>query len=282
MASIAAPKDMVVFLEATRAGDTRLAFAAGLAKLWQAHLIGTFVVRELALDPHAGFAVGDALTDMLATHAKRTEESLSKAKTEFDALSRNRSFTSEWRVSDNEGSEALMLHARHASMAILGPPARQRTTATRLGLSERLIFSSGRPCVLLPEGWPAERIARRIVVGWNGGREAVRAIADAMPFLAAAQSVHLLVAPNARLRGLCGPDPGADMATHLARHGVRVTLELHAGDDAGMALLDRCRSVDADMLVAGGCAHPHVSEFVPGRATRAILDGVTVPLMMSR
>ncbi len=282
MMTTAAPKDLVVFLEAFPGSDLRLGLAAGLAKRWQAHLIAVFVVRELALEPYAGFAIGDALTDLLAAHAKSTEVSLSKAREEFDVLSRNRSFTSEWRVSDSEGGEALMLHARHASLAILGPPARQRIKATRLGLSESVVFSSGGPCLLVPERWPVERIARRIVVGWNGGREAARSIADAMPFLVAAESVYLVVAPNARLRGLYGPEPGADMATHLARHGVQVTLEQAAGDDAGTALLDRCKSIDADMLVAGGCAHPSISEFAPGRTTRTLLDGVKVPLMMSR
>lgn len=276
------PKDLVVFLEASHGYDARLALAAALARRWQAHLIATFVVRELALDTYSGFAIGAGLTSMFAAYAKSTEGSISRAREKFDALTHHRSFTSEWRVSNNEGSEALMLHARHASLAVLGPPARQQADLTRLSLSERAIFTSGRPCLLLPEGWPAERIARRVVAGWNGGREAARAIADAMPFLVMADSVHLVVAPHARLRGICGPDPGADMATHLARHGVQVVLEQHTGEDAGKILLERCKSIDADLLVSGGCAHPTINDLVPGRATRTILEGAVLPLLMSR
>lgn len=282
MAEIAAPRDLIIFLEPTQGGDTRLGYAACLAKRWQAHLIATYVVRELALEPYAGFAVGAALTSMLAEYSKAAEESLSRARENFDTLACNRSFSSEWRVSDNEDSEALMLHARHASLAILGPPARQRDRTTRLGLSERLIFESGRPCLLLPQDWPEDRTARRIVVGWNGGREAARSIADAIPFLASAESVHLVVVPEGRLRGPYGSEPGADMAAHLARYGVQVVLEQHAGADAGAVLLERCRDLNADMLVAGGRAHPHISDLLLGGATRTILEGVEVPLMMSR
>lgn len=282
MVDIAAPGDLVVFLEPARERDSRLRFAAVLAKQWRAHLIATFVVSELALEPYAGFAVGAALATLLAEHSKEVEESLSRTREDFDALVRNRSFSSEWRVSDNEGSEALMLHARHASLAILGPPARQQNRATRLGLSERLIFESGRPCLLLPEHWPEERTARRIVVGWNGGREAARSIADAMPFLVLAESVHLIVVPEARLRGPYGAEPGADMAAHLARQGVQVILEQHPGADAGAVLLQRCRDLDADMLVAGGRAHQHIGDLLLGGATRTIFEGMEVPLMMSR
>lgn len=282
MITIGSPRDMVVFLEPTRGHDARLGYAASLAKRWQAHLIATFVVRELALEPYAGFAVGTALTGMLAEHSKAVAESVSKAREDFDTLVRNRSFTSEWRISDNEDGDALMLHARHAGLAILGPPAPQRNRNTRLGLSERLIFESGRPCLLLPDNWPEDRMASRIVVGWNGGREAARSIADAMPFLASADSVHLVVVPDGRLRGRVGSEPGADMAAHLARHGVPVELEQHAGAEAGDVLLQRCRELDADMLVAGGRAHPHISDLLLGGATRTIFESVEVPLLMSR
>lgn len=282
MVDIAAPRDLVVFLEPTRERDSRLRYAAFLAKQWRAHLIATFVVRELALEPYAGFAVGAALTSMLAEHSKAAAESLSRAREDFDALVHNRSFSSEWRVSDNEDSEELMLHARHASLAILGPPAQQQNGTTRLGLSERLIFESGRPCILLPERWPEDRNARRIVVGWNGGREAARSIADAMLFLVLAESVHLIVVPEGRLRGSYGSEPGADMASHLARHGVQVVLEQHASDNAGAVLLERCKDLNADMLVAGGRAHPRISDLLLGGATKTILENVEVPLMMSR
>lgn len=282
MMDMAAPRDLVVFLEPDPGRDARLGYAARLAKQWRAHLVATFVVRELALEPYAGFAVGAALTSMLAGYSQSAEASLSMARESFEALVRNRSFTSEWRVSDKEDGEALMLHARHASLAILGPPARQRNRTTRLGLSEQLLFESGRPCLLLPENWPQERAARRIVVGWNGGREAARSIADAMPFLVAAESVHLVVVPEGRLRGRYGSEPGADMAAHLARQGARVVLEQHAGNDAGTVLLGRCRELDADMLVAGGRAYPHISDLLLGGATRTIFERAEMPLMMSR
>lgn len=277
------PRDLVVFLEQHRYGyHNRLACAVALAKHWQAHLIATFVTQPLALDPHAGFAVGAALSSMLAEYAAESSAALARARAQFDALVDRRSFTAEWRVSDNESGEALMLHARHASLALLGPPAAQRATSTQLGLAESLILASGRPCLLLPNDWPAERMARRIVVGWNGGREATRAIADAMPFLAAAETVRLVVVPEAKISALYGQEPGADMAAHLARYGVPVELEQCAGDDAGAVLLERCAAIRADLLVMGAMGRPRISEIVYGGATRTVLGMTQLPVLMSR
>lgn len=150
-----------------------------------------------------------------------------------------------------------------------------------LGLSERMIFASGRPCLLVPTHWPSDRVPNRIVVGWNGGREATRAIADAMPFLIAAGAVHLVVAADARAQVLYGEVPGVDMAAHLARQGVPVLLEQCPGDDAGAVLLERCAAIDADLLVMGAMGRPRISEFVFGGATRTVLASARVPLLLS-
>jgi len=276
------PKDIIVFLEQDcRDSRQRLAFAAGLAKRWQAHLAATFVTRPLALNPHAGFAIGAALPAMLEAHLVKKSDAQSQARREFDNLTLRRSFSAEWRISDNEPPGALTLHARHADLVIMGPPQRQQAPTTVLGLSEGLIFASGRPCLLLPDDWPAERVARRIVIGWNGGREAARAIADAMPLLVAAEAVHLVVLPDAGLKGLHGQEPGADMAAHLARHGVRVVLEQQPGSDAGAALLERCAATNADLLVMGARGRSELSEFFLGGATRVVLSESRLPLLLS-
>ena len=276
------PKDLVVFLEQEPDHDARLAFAAGLAKRWQAHLVGVFVAPPLDIDPYVAFAVGEGLVEVLDAYRAGVAQAQAKARQAFDAVTERRSFSAEWRVSDNEVGEALMLHARHASLAVLGPPERQRDLPSALGASERLLFASGRPCLLVPRGWSSAAAAgRRIVVGWNGSREATRAVAAAMPLLAEADAVYLVVVPDARPRGTWGEDPGVDMAAHLSRHGVPVVVDVCAGERAGPALLQRAGMLDADLLVMGAMGRPRVSELLFGDATRAVLDKVALPLLVS-
>jgi nucleotide-binding universal stress UspA family protein len=275
------PKDLVVFLEEEAGRSERLAFAANLAELWQAHLIVTFVTNRLALDRHAGFAVGDALTNMLSAHRAEVEKAKQQTHRLYDHIVANRPFTHEWRISENEQGEALMLHARHASLAVLGPAAGSTQSVTTLGLSEDIIFASGRPSLLLPVDWPAHRLAKRIVIGWNASREATRAIADAMPFLTAAEAVHLVVVPEAKITNL-GSDPGAVICRHLARHKVSVTLLQLEGRDAGTVLLEHARSLNADLLVMGAYGHSKISEFIFGGVTRTMFASADFPVLLSR
>ncbi len=275
------PRDLVVFIEDEPGASSRLDYAAALAARWQAHLATTFVVDPLDLPAHADFAVGKALTDVLESYGTRAARAVEAARNRFEALLRQHGIAGEWRVAKGETREALMLHARHASLALLGPPARRRSSISTLSLSENVVFGSGRPTLLLPDGWPADRISRRIVVGWNAGREATAAIAGAMPFLRQADQVHIVVVPEAKAPHLYGDDPGADIACHLARNGVRVDLARRAGADAGGALLAQCREAAADLLVMGAAGRSRIGEFVFGGATRTVLGAVEVPLLLA-
>lgn len=276
------PKDLVVFLEPHQQScGARLQFAAALAKQWSAHLIAVFVTRPLVLEPHVDFAVGPALTELLAEYRNKTEDAIALARTQFDALVDRRSFTAEWRLSEHETGEALMLHARHASLAVLGPPAQQYRSTTMLGLSERVLLGSGRPSLLVPDDWPPDRLPRRIVVGWNGGREATGAVAAAMPFLVSAESVQLLVVLEERIKALLGQDPGADMAAHLARQGVPVELDQRSPYDTAEILLNCCTTNSTDLLVMGAMSRTHLSEVVFGGVTQRVLDSISVPVLVA-
>lgn len=275
------PKDIVVFIEDEKERAGRMAYAAALAERWQAHLIATFVVNRLEFTPSNAFARGIGLTIMLRRHRADKRVAAEDARHLFDTVTAPLTISSEWRVSDGEDSKALMLHARHAGLAIVGPPARPVGPLRMLSLSEDVIFASGRPTLLLPLGWPSHRLPRRIVVGWNGSREAATAIALAMPFLTAAEVVHLVVVPEARVHGLLGPEPGADMSRHLARNGVPVVLNQRYGGDPGAVLLDHARAEDADLLVMGAYGRSRLREFVFGGATRTVLGKADRPILLS-
>jgi nucleotide-binding universal stress UspA family protein len=103
-----------------------------------------------------------------------------------------------------------------------------------------------------------------------------------MPFLVNATAVHLVVVPEAKIRSLLGAEPGGDISRHLARHGVPVMLEQSEGSEAGAVLLERARTLNADMLVMGVYGRSKISEFIFGGATRAVLSAAELPLLLSR
>jgi len=98
--------------------------------------------------------------------------------------------------------------------------------------------------LMLPPGGTASRV-RRILVGWNARREAIRAVADALPLLVKAELVEVLVIDHERYPADHGQEPGADIARHLARHGVRVEVRRlsSGGEDVGHLLLSQAAGV---------------------------------------
>jgi nucleotide-binding universal stress UspA family protein len=132
----------------------------------------------------------------------------------------------------------------------------------------------------VPYAYERKPVGRRILVAWNGSREAARAVGDAMPLLERAEHVQVAV-----FRPDAGPGelPGADLAAHLARHGARANVTRHEASDidVGNLLLSTAFDAQADLIVMGAWGHSRLAELVLGGVTRTILESMTVPVLMS-
>jgi nucleotide-binding universal stress UspA family protein len=80
-----------------------------------------------------------------------------------------------------------------------------------------------------------------------------------------------------------GGEPGADLALHLARHGLDVNVKRigDSGIDVGNALLSHAADSEADLLVMGGYGHSRFRQFVFGGTTSEILSSMTIPVLMA-
>jgi nucleotide-binding universal stress UspA family protein len=114
-----------------------------------------------------------------------------------------------------------------------------------------------------------------IVAGWNGSREAARAVHEALPFLTAAERVVLCAVGEEAARHL------EAAATALRRHRVPVHPEQVDGPDgnAGETLLARAAAHGADLLVMGAYGHGRLRELMFGGATRHVLREATLPVL---
>ncbi|HYU11246.1 MAG TPA: universal stress protein, partial [Stellaceae bacterium] len=114
-------------------------------------------------------------------------------------------------------------------------------------------------------------------------REAARAVNDAMPLLAAAEAVTVLTIDPEQGPDGHGEIPGADIALHLARHGVKAQVErtISAGIGVGNMLLSWAADLEADLLVMGAYGHSRVRELLLGGATRTVLTSMTLPVLMA-
>ena len=104
-----------------------------------------------------------------------------------------------------------------------------------------------------------------------------------MPLFVGAGTVTVLAVDPEQADGGYGDIPAADIALHLARHGVKTTIErtVSAGIGVGNVLLSRASDISADLLVMGAYGHSRLRELLLGGATRTVLGSLTLPVLMA-
>jgi nucleotide-binding universal stress UspA family protein len=193
--------------------------------------------------------------------------------------------SSEVRLSDVVvlwSEETAAWQARHADLSVLA--AGDGDAGTRFGLTFRaLLQRSGRPVLLVPDGATVVVPAARATLAWTPTPEAARAVHDALPLLAPGAEVDLLVVdPQVASLGH-GEEPGADIARHLARHGLRVrgVQAPAAGRSIGEAIVLHAAQSGAQLLAMGGYGHRRWREFLLGGTTRTVLAQARLPVLFS-
>jgi nucleotide-binding universal stress UspA family protein len=281
-AALAGVAEIVVFLDGQAETGPILEFACELAQEYGAHLTGVFMQPPPASTPPQTFARGKGIPAVIDAHREQLERIEADHRARFEDTVGRHGMRSEWR-SVPHSSEDVEVHAHYADVSVVARPALARPTAGPPGLVESLVLTSGRPVIVLPPGGAASR-GRRILVGWNGGREAVRAVADALPVLVRAEVVEVLVVDPERHRAAHGEEPGADIARYLVRRGVRVEVRRlsSGGEDVGLVLLAQAAALGADLLVMGAYGHSYLNEWMFGGVTRTVLREAELPVLMSR
>jgi nucleotide-binding universal stress UspA family protein len=184
--------------------------------------------------------------------------------------------------------------SRHAEYGeIMGEVARQSrvhdltivdASSVALGaarsLAETVIFEGGRSVMVVPPGCETFR-CRRVIVAWDGGAMASRAVASALPLMRAADEVEVLSIKGEK--DLSKTVPGADLAAHLAHHDIKVSLkDLNANDrSVADALREQASMLDADLIVMGAYKHSRLRQWVLGGVTYSMLAESSTPLLMS-
>lgn len=150
-------------------------------------------------------------------------------------------------------------------------------------LAETILFDAGRPLLVYPE---AAQITAgdgfaRVSVAWDGGRAAARAVADALPILAAAGEVRIFTALGDKPQADSGS--AADLVRHLREHGIQAKVDERLDSDRriGARLKAYVDEVKPDLLVMGAYGHARLREFILGGATEAILEDPPCPVLMS-
>ncbi len=274
--------EIVVFIDGRTESAGILEFAGILAQEQDARLISVFMQPEPTVTPAETFARGKGMHSVIEVHRAQLERIEADYRALFEDIVRRHGIRSEWKSLPYLSSE-VGVHAYYADLVVIARPESAGQTAGPPGLAESLVLSSGRPIIVLPPRGTVSRI-RRILVAWNATRESIRAVADALPLLVKAEAVEVLVVDHQRHPAGHSQEPGADIARHLARHGVHVEVRRlsSGGKNVGRLLLSQAAAFGADLVVMGAYGHSHLREWMFGGVTRTVLYEAGLPVLMSR
>ncbi len=264
-------KDILVHVDGSEAA---LKVAKALAERHEARITGLHVMEEAILPPAPEYPVfAAAYYEEFDREAKRKA---TEARTRFDRLLDRTNLAREWRVTRGMSADILRRHARYCDLLIVG-----RGALATIDLNE-LLLETGRPILVVPDNATLDHGLKTVLVAWDDGVPATRAVHDALPILADANRIQV-VAVNPSDSGDHGPIPCADLCTHLARHGLNVEASSFTAADADVASLLSARAFEmgADLIVMGAYGHRRMREFVLGGVTRHMLAHAAVPVLMS-
>jgi nucleotide-binding universal stress UspA family protein len=261
-------KDILVHLDGEQVDGNSAAVAVALAKRFSARLTGLFARTETIPSALAAHRASDALL-----------AAAERAKAAFEAAAAGVE-TRWWQVMhgnarDLVGEVTFCCH--YADLVVMGQPGSHGPD----DLADRVILHSGRPVLVVPADGRFEAIGRRVMVGWRSGKEAARALHDALPLMQGAEKI--ILATVGKHGGISDSQPRVDVVDHLRAHGLPVSGERiqTEGLEVMDALLSSAYDRDADLLVMGAHTGSGLSHARSGAGTRHVLAHTRVPVLFS-
>ncbi len=296
-------RDILVCLDATAAGDGRLELALNLAQAKNAHLTAVYVLPEPRgwAAPLAGMGLPPTVLSPVSPEGARAlggqpisatppaervlleAERVDTAERHFREELARRALDGEWHMLDHTGLTELIEHAQAADLAILGQSPGNDPDGVAVLRPDDVMIDTGRPVLVIPHAGTFEHVGLRVLVAWDGTREANRALHDALPLIAGAEAVTLIHV-GARQADLNRDRPRLDrILRHLGRHEIEAKGEESPQGGLRIAdvLLSRAADLGADLLVAGAYHHSPARETLLGGVSRDLLAHMTVPVLMS-
>lgn len=272
-------KDVTLLLDQARADAPATGLAIDLAAKLSAHLSGV----ALAVDPVVpGFVFAPMPVEVFESAREAAVGSARAAAERFEAEAARAGVSREGRFGEvlmGGLPEVFLQSARTTDVVVIGQADPDRPEPMREQLIETALFDGGALVLLVPYIATPAFSTKNVMIAWDGSATAARAIRLSLPILALAEKLTVVMVGAPKTAGM----PGADVATWLARHGLKVEVEQVPAAATGVAdaLLNHVSDRGFDLVVMGGYGHSRMREFILGGATRDMLRSMTVPVLMA-
>ncbi len=260
-------------------------FTVSLANTFSSHVIGLHMETFAAVPLVAPMEMPDPAT-VHAVQEVAHQETTDVGRI-FDQKMSAEGVSHEWRSfvsSVGYSSNTAVQSARCSDIVLARQTSASAMSDSRAEL-DNFLYESGRPVLLVPHTLQQPKPIKRVLVAWNGSREATRAAFDALPFMMAADSVEIFSVGAEDSDVQSGALAGSELASTLARHGINVSVtsqEKAHGLSAEKAIEQRLSDNSIDLLVMGAYGHSRWWEMLFGGVTRTVLDKTTALTLLSR
>lgn len=263
-------KNILVYVDNDSACAARVLSAAGMSKHYDAQLTGLYNMRNMTVPAYPVEYVSTAMYESIEAVAMEQKEA---AQAEFDAVCSKAGVNGEFQVVEGIVADNLCKQSRYIDLLVLP----QQDEESHLNISYSLgdiLLGSAAPSLVLPKNSTPSLQLARVMLGWDGSREAAVALRAAFPLLSAVAKIDVVSVS-------AGDAEAIDISWHLKRHGFETELHLVDGSKrgAGTALLDTAAALNSEMLIVGAYGHSRVRELVLGGATRQILKDAQLPVL---
>ena len=277
-------KDILVLVPTERPARPVIDASISLAATFGAHLDAVaagYISSSTAYVMDGG--AGAAVASVFEMEQERATQRAAAALEVFEAEARNARIAYACHPMQSvpaDAADAIGAAARLYDLAVVQQPMSDYDTFDN-ALPKEILFRSGGPVLFVPHIFRGALKAKRIGICWDGSRVAARALRDARPFLHHADA---LVAISINGADSAPAHASTDaLARHLARAGLPIrSVDLTAGrSEIQPTILSLAADESLDMLVMGGYGHSRLQEGLLGGVTRAMLEAMTVPTLMT-
>lgn len=265
----------------------RLRGALSLATFFNAHLDVLYAqTKPSDLLDNELFALSSKVRERVVSIMDEGARSLEDdVKSHFEGLCKERNValsetpagdkpTAFLREIEGARSELVALQGRVSDLVIIPHSKTGGATLT----FEQALLHTGRPVLLVPRGMWEFKLTN-VLIGWNGGLEAARAVQQSLPFLSRATSVTIATSREK----VTETPTGGDLANYLGYHGIKAELQTlnDSAQSSGEAFLNLASELDSDFLVAGGYSHSKLRQSLLGGVTSHLLKHAEMPVLMA-
>jgi nucleotide-binding universal stress UspA family protein len=271
-------RDVLVHVKHHETWSEHINVASLVAKNFGARLTGMYTLADLALLKHAFGPKSQAVREREIADAATA----AAAEGRFRFHLKNSEVEGDWAIGEGRAGDLLTWASRFHDLMVV-EQTDPRTDEIGFEAEIQCVLEGGCPTLVVPSKGTFSSIGPRILIAWNGSREARLAVHGALPFLERADHVELLLGqPRKSFRSITRY-PNLLIADYVRRRNPSVRARVFdvPDADAGAEILSAAKAANCDLVVMGAFGRSWLREWLLGGATLHVLGNAETPVLLA-